>query len=174
MSLANVHWITPNHRPTAMLARRSEAEELWDAVEPRLSEFKALVREGDREALKRGSISTESSGRIATAFEDFERSTNEAIGDAASASEASKKAVGARLQGELLPYLLMSENADRWYSKPRGYAGDSLAIARIYDDEPRGVGRVGSLLSRPGRRARRTKPPGDLVLGDSCDGRSAK
>jgi extracellular factor (EF) 3-hydroxypalmitic acid methyl ester biosynthesis protein len=149
MTLGNAaHWIAPSHRPFPILVRRDEAEELWDAVEPRLLEFKALVHEADRGAIRRGSVSIGSRDGIAAAFEGLERSMNEAIGDAASGSEASKKTVGARLQSELLPYLLMSENADRWYSKPRGYAGDFLAIARIYDDEPRGVGRVGAILDR--------------------------
>jgi hypothetical protein len=44
--------------------------------------------------------------------------------------------------------MLLSDNAERWYAKPRGYAGDYLTIARIYENEARGRGRTGPLLDR--------------------------
>jgi SAM-dependent methyltransferase len=44
--------------------------------------------------------------------------------------------------------MLLSENGERWYAKPRGYAGDYLSIARMYDDEARGHGRVGAAIDR--------------------------
>jgi hypothetical protein len=48
----------------------------------------------------------------------------------------------------MLPYVLTTETADRFYSKPRGYAGDYLAIQKIYDNVPGGTGRLGPLVDR--------------------------
>jgi SAM-dependent methyltransferase len=45
-----------------------------------------------------------------------------------------------------LPYVLLGENAERCYAKPRGHAGDFLTIARLYENQPRGCGRVGPIL----------------------------
>lgn len=57
-------------------------------------------------------------------------------------------ALGAHVQQRLLPLLARSANAHRWYSKPRGYAGDFVTIARIYDDCAEGSGPVGELIDR--------------------------
>lgn len=46
--------------------------------------------------------------------------------------------LGASFRTELMPWLWLSEHAHRWVSKPRGYAGDYLTIARMYANEPRG------------------------------------
>jgi SAM-dependent methyltransferase len=58
------------------------------------------------------------------------------------------EALGVRVQAALLPAMLASENGERWYTKPRGYAGDFLTINKIYDDTPRGKGAIGALLDR--------------------------
>jgi hypothetical protein len=50
------------------------------------------------------------------------------------------------VQSELLPYLLLSECAERFYSKPRGYAGDFHSIELMYRNRPSGVGRLGPLV----------------------------
>jgi len=43
---------------------------------------------------------------------------------------------------------LLTSAAERWYSKPRGYAGDFLAIEHIYQNQPAGHGRIGPVLDR--------------------------
>lgn len=57
-------------------------------------------------------------------------------------------ALGAHVQHRMLPLLARSANAHRWYSKPRGYAGDFVTIARIYEDRAEGSGAVGELIDR--------------------------
>ena len=54
--------------------------------------------------------------------------------------------IGKRVQLEILPFLLLTESAERMYSKPRGYAGDYLTIKKIYENIPGGAGRLGPLL----------------------------
>ena len=56
--------------------------------------------------------------------------------------------LGMHVQQRLLPLLARTANGHRWYSKPRGYAGDFLTIARIYDDRAEGSGVVGELIDR--------------------------
>lgn len=56
--------------------------------------------------------------------------------------------IGAHVRAALLPLARRSENAWRWCQKPRGYAGDHLAIARMYEDEACGDGPVGALVDR--------------------------
>ncbi|HUI65577.1 MAG TPA: class I SAM-dependent methyltransferase family protein, partial [Bacteroidota bacterium] len=70
------------------------------------------------------------------------------LGSNSPLSEGVKNQIGARLQHEMLPYILTTETADRFYSKPRGYAGDYLAIHKIYDNVPGGTGRLGPLVDR--------------------------
>jgi hypothetical protein len=48
----------------------------------------------------------------------------------------------------MLPYLLTTETAERFYSKPRGYAGDYLSIHNIYQNKSGGSGRLGPLIDR--------------------------
>ena len=58
------------------------------------------------------------------------------------------EAVGQEFQREMLPYILLAETAERFYSKPRGYAGDYHTIELIYRDQPSGTGRLGPLIDR--------------------------
>ena len=51
------------------------------------------------------------------------------------------------VQREILPFVLATETAERFYSKPRGYAGDFLAIDMIYANQPRGAGRIGPQIT---------------------------
>src|SRR5262249_40105946 len=70
------------------------------------------------------------------------------IGDSSEESEAMKTELGIRLQREILPFMLLTKTTERFYSKPRGYAGDFLTIERIYQNRAAGVGRIGPLLDR--------------------------
>ena len=42
--------------------------------------------------------------------------------------------------------MLLTDNASRWYSKPRGYAGDFLSIHQVYENRPSGRGELGTAL----------------------------
>jgi len=63
-------------------------------------------------------------------------------------TDSEKKNLGARLQNDMLPYLLTTGTAERFYSKPRGYAGDYLAIHGIYRNAPSGASRLGPLIDQ--------------------------
>ncbi|MCH8502936.1 MAG: cyclic nucleotide-binding domain-containing protein [Ectothiorhodospiraceae bacterium] len=59
-----------------------------------------------------------------------------------------REEIGLKMQQELLPYILLAETAERFYSKPRGYAGDFWPIELIYRNRPEGAGPVGRLIDR--------------------------
>lgn len=63
-------------------------------------------------------------------------------------NERVREEIGLRMQQELLPYILLGETAERFYSKPRGYAGDFWTIELIYRNRPEGSGPVGRLIDR--------------------------
>lgn len=74
--------------------------------------------------------------------------SHDVLGAASSLSDILKQQIGGRLQSEMLPYLLTTETAERFYSKPRGYAGDYLSIHNIYSNKAAGTGRLGPVVDR--------------------------
>ncbi len=59
---------------------------------------------------------------------------------------------------EVYPYFMRSRHAERSYHKPKGYAGDFLMIEHIYENVPKGDGKIGKMvdafcLQRPSSRA---------------------
>jgi extracellular factor (EF) 3-hydroxypalmitic acid methyl ester biosynthesis protein len=112
-----------------------------------IEQFKSLLFQADGEALKTdGQVSVGTAVVAEEAFRDFCRRIHSAIGDSSSESSSVKVELGARLQREILPFMLLTGTAERLYSKPRGYAADFLTIERIYDNRPTGTGRIGPLL----------------------------
>jgi hypothetical protein len=90
------------------------------------------------------------------------RVLNDHIGDRAPCSPAVKDMVGRSVQQELLPYVWLTHTAERFYAKPRGYAGDAETIARIYANEPGVHGRLGpaldaAFLAQPAAQAVRNR-----------------
>ena len=59
-----------------------------------------------------------------------------------------REELGQHAQRAMIPLMQRSESAERWYSKPRGYAGDFLSIDLIYRDRPCGRGVAGAALDR--------------------------
>jgi SAM-dependent methyltransferase len=47
---------------------------------------------------------------------------------------------------EIFPYLMRSRFAERAYYKPKGYAGDFLMMEHIYQNTPKGDGKIGRLI----------------------------
>lgn len=110
-----------------------------------VDEFKKLLSEADSEAIKHDGVLPESCATaIDSAFQQLCRLAHECIG--AAENELLKEALGNRLQREFLPYLLLTRTAERFYSKPRGYAGDFLTIDIMYANQPVGTGRLGAAL----------------------------
>ncbi len=146
------HGIGAGNGGRAVLLRRTGAtgwsEGVWARLATRLDAWKSLVANADRLALRPGGCPAELADQLRAAPAEFELLLHRLIGDGAAGSTEQKARLGARVQAELLPYLLLSRNAERWYAKPRGYAGDFLSIAWIYENQPAGVGRLGAALDR--------------------------
>jgi SAM-dependent methyltransferase len=111
--------------------------------------FKSLLFRADGEALKGdGQVSEATAVAAEKTFRDFCQVVNTTIGDASTENSSVKAELGARLQREILPFVLLTETMERFYSKPRGYAGDFQTIEMIYRNRPTGTKRIGPLLDR--------------------------
>jgi CRP-like cAMP-binding protein len=114
-----------------------------------IENFKSLLLQADAEALKNdGVISEQTAFTSEKAFRDFCHLVHGTIGNSSSASASVQAQLGTRLQREILPFVLLTETMERFYSKPRGYAGDFQTIAMIYQNRCAGSGRIGPLLDR--------------------------
>lgn len=135
----------------------------WHAIDAALGAFKGLIAEADQEALSGdGEVSQNLASRIRDEFLRLGLVLNEQIGDESPLPEPVREELGRRVQAEFLPYLLLAENAERYYSKPRGYAGDFFSIERMYENRPSGTGRLGPVidscfLGAPSARAVRNR-----------------
>ena len=128
-----------------------EAEILasWDRLSGTILRFKELLQQADKEALRRDDgLSPELAEQIESEFVQLYKRLNHEIGDDTTEMDSIKGDLGMWAQREVLPYLLMTQSAERAYSKPRGYAGDYLTIDYIYRNMPNGSGRLGSVLDR--------------------------
>ncbi len=115
----------------------------------RLSAMKALFLDLDKVAMENfGELTEPLQAQTVAVFGEFCHYLNTLIGDRSSYSESVRSAIGKTVQKEILPFLAMTNTADRFYSKPRGYAGDYLTIAQIYEDKPAGAGRIGALVDK--------------------------
>jgi CRP-like cAMP-binding protein/SAM-dependent methyltransferase len=121
-----------------------EAQHLGDAMKV----FRRTMLDLDKESLKNGGLSEEAYQRFFGTAMQFMQETHSALGPGSPLSENLREQLGFRLQQDLLPYVLATETADRFYSKPRGYAGDYLAIDGLYRNQPGGKGRLGPVVDR--------------------------
>jgi len=121
----------------------------WSRLAAELAELKAMLADVDRHAIEtRGVIPAATENAVRRRFRELCDRLNEVIGDGSADPPDVRRELGARVQRELLPYMLLMRTGERIYSKPRGYAGDYLTIEYIYADEPAGTGRLGPLLDR--------------------------
>lgn len=119
------------------------------ALDAAIAELKAAVTAVDRAALRNGGeVPVDLASEFQNRFTAFCLLLNEHLGDPSPRNEETYQALRAHIQRELLPYILLTENCERWYAKPRGYAGDFLSIEWIYRNRAGGSGRVGPLLDR--------------------------
>ena len=98
--------------------------------------------------MKAGSVSEERYQQFFGGATEMMHICHGVLGEGSQLPEAVRSHLGARLQAEMLPYILTTETADRFYSKPRGYAGDFVAIHRIYMNRPGGSSRLGPVVDR--------------------------
>lgn len=123
--------------------------ERWRVIDARLEDMKRLLADADQRALQNDDqVPDELVEQIRKSFDELTVWLNEQIGDASSDPPEVRQELGARVQREILPYMILTKNGERWYSKPRGYAGDFLTIDWIYDEKPEGAGRLGPVLDR--------------------------
>lgn len=131
---------------TKELAEEAAAE-LGTQVEQFIDGFKRKLQEADGEAIRKGGQIPEPLAlEIKDGFKNMLIEISREIGHTSPLDMHVKEELGARLKTELLPYLLLTQTAERFYSKPRGYAGDFFTIECIYRNEPSGSGRLGPLL----------------------------
>ena len=114
-----------------------------------IERFKFLLLQADGEGLRNsGQISETTAATVESAFLDLCRLVHHTIGNSSFAGSSVKAELGARLQREILPFMLLTHTTERFYSKPRGYAGDFLTLEMIYRNRSAGTGRIGPLLDR--------------------------
>ena len=122
-------------------------EEKWALLFSEINRFKALVQKADEEALQnQGEIPASLFSEVLTRFRAFSEYLNATLGDASGEPELIRHEMSQRIKLEILPYILLTETAERMYSKPRGYAGDYFTIQLIYENKPSGTGRIGPLM----------------------------
>ncbi len=113
-----------------------------------IDRFKRTMVLLDKEALKSGSVSAEMERQFHLMSRDLMHISHDVLGASSGLNEGVKRQIGSRLQHEMLPYVLTTETAERFYSKPRGYAGDYLSIYNIYMNVAKGSGRLGPVMDR--------------------------
>jgi CRP-like cAMP-binding protein/SAM-dependent methyltransferase len=153
-SLALISSRRLRERVTSLAAQLRAKELGTKATTDRLAEieriidgFKEKLEKADGEAIKRGGqIPQALALQIDRDFQALIEGMNREIGLSSSLDRHVKEEFGAHLKTELLPYLLLTQTAERFYSKPRGYAGDFFTIEKIYQKKPAGSGRLGPLL----------------------------
>jgi len=132
------------------LARWMEAEdrlpvapevlERWQQIADRTQRFKQQILQADK--------SDAAAADLPGALAEFSKFVTAAIGDASVETVDARDELGARIQREILPYLLKSVTVERLYYKPRGYPCDYETLALIAADQPAGTRQLGALLDR--------------------------
>ena len=129
-------------RWTEIIARNPSPRSELDVA---VANLKRLLARADRQALKNNNVvPTPLVADVEDAFRNCNAKLHAVEGELTNGNDE----LSARIQSDLLPFLLLTNNAERWYSKPRGYAGDFLTIHKMYENQPDGRGRIGAVLDR--------------------------
>lgn len=129
-----------------------------------LRNFKALFARIDKAISQNGIASLEEVSQLKAQFRSLSNYINTLLGESSELDSFIIDEIGQALQHSVLPLILLSESADRFYSKPRGYAGDYLSILKLYENQPKGSARMGALidecwLTEPAAQAVRNRRP---------------
>ena len=120
----------------------------WVRIEQGLDALKQRLRDADEMAPNPGDeLPEEFAAETVTRFQEFCDVLNDVVEHEVD-NERVREELGLRVQRELLPYILLSDTAERFYRKPRGYAGDYWSIELLYRDQPAGDTAVGRLVDR--------------------------
>lgn len=117
----------------------------WQKIADQTQQCKALLIQADKAADDGESVAVD---ELATGIRTFAEFVEHAIGDTSEETLDAREELGARMQREILPYLLKSRTIERFYSKPRGFAGDFQTIALVYANKPAGTDPVGPVFDR--------------------------
>jgi CRP-like cAMP-binding protein/SAM-dependent methyltransferase len=136
--------------------------EIFQKTLAAIDSFKKTILQKDKDINKNDCTSEEAFQHIFFDFSGLGNIIHKALGPESELNEYLKEQLESHLQHELLPFVLMTETTERFYSKPRGYAGDYLTIEKIYLNRPAGIGRLGPIidhvhLEAPSARAVRNR-----------------
>jgi extracellular factor (EF) 3-hydroxypalmitic acid methyl ester biosynthesis protein len=137
----------------SLVAAKPEQENalanVWGRISAPVENMKETLRKADQAAIRNNDTVPENMQQeVLEGFGKVMAFLNAEIGDASGLSESVRQKLGAQLQREILPYMLLTRTGERYYAKPRGYAGDFLTIEWIYQNQPQGTGRLGPLMDR--------------------------
>jgi len=175
-----------NHRSVRGAAQFADERErtVSEQVAAGVEQLKELLQTAQQQGLKHdGTVPAELAGQVETMLVELYRAMHAAIGDDAPGTEQFKEQMGIRIQRELVPYILLTKNAARTLTKPRGYAGDYLTIESMYADQPGGVAPLGPLLddcimgfppSLAVRNRRGLLAEEIVAVVEACDGQTAR
>ena len=119
--------------------------ERWNEIANQTQRFKELLLRIDKDPGKEAKLA---GGELPEAFRIFCAFAGKAIGEGSPETIDARDEIGARIQRELLPYLLKSRTVERLYTKPRGYAGDFRTTEFMYAKEAGGSEESGRIFDR--------------------------
>ena len=129
------------------IAAGGDQPDVWQRLNTPLQAFKQQMLEANRAAAESGDVPASMSSEIVEGFLQFCPLLHQVLSEEV-VNDRLRDEMGLRVQQELLPYILLAETAERFYSKPRGYAGDFWTIELIYRNRPEGTGALGRLIDR--------------------------
>ncbi|MEK8023313.1 MAG: cyclic nucleotide-binding domain-containing protein [Candidatus Hydrogenedentota bacterium] len=131
---------------TAVDAERSDA---WKKIKTEMADVLELLRAAENDsALKDKRLSDAGIKNVQDAWLRLTASLNATVGAQSHENRMVKDEIGAFARNSLIPYVMQTGVMKRVYTKPRGYAGDCIAIADIHNNTPGGSSNVGIALDR--------------------------
>lgn len=133
-------------------------------LDRRLRCFKGLFARIDKVISRNGTVTLDEISQFKEQFRSLCDYVNTLLCPDSTLDSFTIDEVGQAIQHRVLPLILLAESADRFYSKPRGYAGDYMSILKLYENQPKGFGRMGALidecwLAEPAAQAVRNRRP---------------
>lgn len=122
--------------------------EPWRAISASIDQLTEQLEAVDRQLMKSERLDPKQGEQLQAAFTAFAHCLWQQIGDQANIHEEMRQVLGRQVHRQLLPYLLLTDFAERMYSKPRGYAGDYFTIELMYQQKFGGQGRLGPVVDQ--------------------------
>jgi hypothetical protein len=113
----------------------------WGDVARKTQDFKMRLV-----ALGKTARGAQTSNELIEPLREFSASLDRVIGPDSPETLDAREGLGARVQRELLPYLVKACTPLQLYEKPRGYPADFRAVELIHNNKPDGESTLGPLL----------------------------